>query len=303
MVRVVVGMLCLLSLCSFGTSPDIKLVPKSVRQGQVALLRVKANALPAELRAKAADQEILFWPCKKDVQTEQCGLVAVPLDTPVGKISVSVSWAAQAGTQTKSLSLGVRKGKFLVNRLKVDPSLTQPSEEEQKQIAIDKKDIEEAYLQREKDPLWEGAFELPTKGGVTSFFGNQRTYNGEVKSTHFGVDLRAGTETPIHAINQGKVLLARLFFFAGNMVLLDHGRGVYSSYAHLSNIAVKPGQIVKKGEVLGMAGATGRVTGPHLHWGTRANGVPVDPHSLLVAMNRGGKGTPENPGKTSASAR
>lgn len=264
----------------FGAEPVFTLSPKKLGQGQAALVQIAHP--PEKLTLKAGAQNIELWDCGKADPVTFCGIVSVPLDTPVGEFEVQAQW----GEQTKSLTLAVKKGKFQVNQLKVKPSITAPNPEEQAKIAEDKKDIEAAYAAPEPGQLWEGVFDLPTTGGITSQFGNQRTYNGELKSTHFGVDLRADTTTPIYAANTGKVLLARLFFMAGNMVLLDHGHGIYSSYAHLSKIDVQPGEIVKKGEQLGIAGATGRVTGPHLHWSMRANGVPVDPHSLRTALNK-----------------
>jgi biotin carboxyl carrier protein len=274
-----VGIGFLLSSFAWGGSPQFTLTPKKVGQGQAALVQVRDTGENMALRAGA--QAIETWDCGTAITPVLCGIVSVPLDTKVGKMDITAEWTGGS----EALVLPVRKGKFHVNKLKVKPAITQPSDEEKKQIAQDKADIETAYKTPEKGALWEGVFELPTPGAVTSQFGNQRTYNGELKSTHFGVDLRADTTTPIHATNTGKVLLAHLFFMAGNMVLLDHGHGIYSSYAHLSEIKVKPGDVVKKGDVLGIAGATGRVTGPHLHWGMRANGVPVDPHSLRTAMN------------------
>jgi murein DD-endopeptidase MepM/ murein hydrolase activator NlpD len=93
--------------------------------------------------------------------------------------------------------------------------------------------------------------------------------------------LRATTGTPIRATNRGRVVLAKNLFFSGNTVILDHGLGIYSIYAHLSRIDAKRGTLVKNGAVVGLAGATGRVTGPHLHWGTRVQGARVDPFTLV----------------------
>lgn len=110
-------------------------------------------------------------------------------------------------------------------------------------------------------------------------------FNGDVKSSHMGVDLRAGTGTPIAATNAGTVVLARASFYPGQTVHIDHGAGVFSSYSHLSVMKVTAGQKIARGAILGLAGATGRVTGPHLHWGMRVNGVSVDPHQLRELLN------------------
>lgn len=271
----------------FAKSP-FSLSPKRVSQGQVTVLRVKAvdGALPTDIKAQFGEQQIPFWTCGDSKKPSLCGLVAIPLDTPLGKAEIEVQAQHMDKTIQEKLSLHVLKGKFRINLLTVAPQLTRPSEEDQKQIDRDKEDIAAAYANPGSAPLWKDLFKLPTSGGVTSLFGNQRRYNGEVKSTHYGVDLRANEKTPIYASNDGKVLLARSFFYGGNMVLLDHGMNLYSSYAHLSKIEVTPGQEVKRGDKLGMAGATGRVTGPHLHWGTRLNGHPVDPNQFVTTVNQ-----------------
>src|SRR5207253_1114123 len=112
-------------------------------------------------------------------------------------------------------------------------------------------------------------------------FGHRRIFNGQPRAPHAGADLRASTGTPIHATNRGRVVLAKNLFFTGNTVIIDHGLGIYTLYAHLSRIDVRVSQMVDEDEVLGLAGATGRVTGPHLHWGARIQGARVDPFSLL----------------------
>jgi hypothetical protein len=279
--------LLLLSANSLAAAGPFTLRPAATRQGQAVLLRVRK---PLEsLVVTAGPQTVALWPCGK-AGAQRCGIVGVPLDTPVGFFGVDFKWNEQGQEKVRTLPLKVRKGKFRVNRLKVEPALTSPSEEDKKRIEQDRKDFATAYASPEPAPLWTGRFALPTGGEITSLFGNQRTYNGEVKSTHFGVDLRAGTKTPIHAVAAGKVLLAKEFFMAGNLVLIDHGSGIFSSYAHLSKIDVSVGENVERGKKVGMAGATGRVTGPHLHWSMRVNGVPVDPHSARAAVNHAFKG-------------
>lgn len=119
--------------------------------------------------------------------------------------------------------------------------------------------------------------------GVTSGtnFGERRVFNGEPRAPHSGSDLHAAAGTPVHSTNRGRVALAKNLFFTGNTVIVDHGLGIYSLYAHLSRIDVKAGEIVKNGQVVGLVGATGRVTAPHLHWAMRVQGARVDPFSLV----------------------
>lgn len=272
---------CVMSDLAFAAEPKLQIQPKTVRQGHTALVRFPGEP-PADLKIQFGTQTLALWPCGD----KTCGMVGVAVDAPVGAGEVVAEWTENGQAQKTAAPIKVTRGKFRVNKLSVDPSLTHPSEEEKARIEQDKKDIEAALSSPAREVYWDKEFALPTDGGVTSLFGNQRTYNGEVKSIHFGVDLRANEKTPIHAANAGKVVLARNFFMAGNMVTIDHGFGVFSSYAHLSAIEVAPGAMVKKGDKIGMAGATGRVTGPHLHWATRVNGVSVDPMQFRETWNR-----------------
>jgi murein DD-endopeptidase MepM/ murein hydrolase activator NlpD len=139
----------------------------------------------------------------------------------------------------------------------------------------------EALARVSEPDVWPLPLSLPVGGEASSAFGLRRFFNGEAKSPHSGLDLRAATGTPVAACADGVVALAEEHFYAGNSVYLDHGAGVFTLYFHLSAIAVKPGERVARGQIIGQAGATGRVTGPHLHLGVSAQGQLVDPALLL----------------------
>jgi murein DD-endopeptidase MepM/ murein hydrolase activator NlpD len=116
-------------------------------------------------------------------------------------------------------------------------------------------------------------------------FGTRRVFNGELQSQHTGTDFRAQTGEPVHAAAAGVVRLAKDLFYSGNAVILDHGAGVFTSYSHLSRMEVRDGQRVEKGMVVGLAGATGRATGPHLHWAVKVNSVNVNPMTFIRVMD------------------
>ncbi|MGD8686410.1 MAG: M23 family metallopeptidase, partial [Syntrophobacterales bacterium] len=122
-------------------------------------------------------------------------------------------------------------------------------------------------------------------GKLNTPFGLRRILNGEPRSPHSGVDLRAAEGEPIRAINHGKIVLVGEFYFHGKAVVIDHGWGLYSMYFHLSQLNVSKGDFVGKNAVIGLAGSTGRATGPHLHWGVRLRGARVDPFALLRATS------------------
>ncbi|MBI3059358.1 MAG: M23 family metallopeptidase [Deltaproteobacteria bacterium] len=135
--------------------------------------------------------------------------------------------------------------------------------------------------------MWDGRFVAPVSGGITSPFGLRRVVNGWPRSPHGGVDLKAASGTEILAANHGRVVLREEFFFSGKSLVLDHGGGLYTMYFHLADFRVEKDSQVRKGDLIGWAGKTGRVTGPHLHWGVRLNGARVDPFELLEATGDG----------------
>jgi hypothetical protein len=132
---------------------------------------------------------------------------------------------------------------------------------------------------------WRGKFVRPVPGKLNTPFGLRRILNNEPRSPHTGVDLRAAEGEPIRAVNHGKVVLVGEFYFHGKAVVIDHGWGLYSMYFHLSQLDVSEGDFVEKNAVIGLAGSTGRATGPHLHWGIRLGGARVDPFALLRATS------------------
>jgi murein DD-endopeptidase MepM/ murein hydrolase activator NlpD len=165
--------------------------------------------------------------------------------------------------------------------LKVAEKYTAPDPETLKRIEAEKELKADAFRQVTTGPLWSGDFVPPLDSTITETFGVRRVFNGAVRSEHKGLDFRAAPGTELKAANRGKVLLARDLFYEGNCVVLDHGQGLLTLYMHLSRVAVHEGEMVESGQVLGETGATGRVTGPHLHMSALWQGVAVDPQSLM----------------------
>lgn len=267
--------------------PQLSLSPGRVQNGNVSLLRVrppKGAELAKDLAAKAGETSLTFFECPRK-PAERCALVPVPLEAKPGKLDVLVTWTEDGAARSKAAALTVFAGKYRETILKVDPEKANPPESEMARIKAEKEEMAAVFASPSATALWDGPFKLPCPGSSTDSFGNRRSFNGELKSVHTGLDMRATTKTPIHAANAGKVVLAKEFFFAGNMVVIDHGLGMFTGYAHLSKIDVAVGQTVKKGDKLGMAGATGRVTGPHLHWTMRVDGVSVNPAQARKTFN------------------
>lgn len=160
--------------------------------------------------------------------------------------------------------------------LQVPPKYVEPPKEVQAQIERDRKRNSAVIANISPDKMWELPFERPVKGGISSVFGGRRVFNGQERAPHKGTDMRGATGTPIKAIADGVVRIAEPQYFSGNVVYVDHGQGVISLYCHMSVIHVQEGEKVIKGQKLGEVGATGRVTGPHLHLGVNILGDAVD---------------------------
>ena len=165
--------------------------------------------------------------------------------------------------------------------LSVEKKFTEPNPEQQTQIAESVK-VKQEYLARvTPDREWNGNFTAPVDAATSDVYGSRRIFNGVAQREHQGLDYRVHTGTPVAAMNGGTVLLARFLYFEGNCVVIDHGQGLLTLYFHLSEIKVKEGDPVKRGEEIGLSGGTGRATGPHLHVAVRWQGTYLDPARLL----------------------
>ncbi len=210
-------------------------------------------------------------------------VIGIDLDTEEGEYPLELTLEYEGGrVETREDLVQVRGKSFPTTELTVAPGYVQLSSENQERAARESREIGAIYSMLTPDAYWAEAFQVPipgTTGGRN--FGHRRVFNSEPRAPHSGADLTAATGTDILAVNAGRVVLAKNLFFSGNAVFIDHGLGVYSTYLHLSEILVDPGSMVERGQVIGLAGATGRVTGPHLHWGVRILSARVDPFTLL----------------------
>jgi murein DD-endopeptidase MepM/ murein hydrolase activator NlpD len=228
----------------------------------------------------------IAWDNKKvpafHVEDRWTTILGVDLDEKPGKHVANVLFTMQDGTvASRETVIEVERKKFPTTELKVDEKYVELNKPDLARANREAKETEAIYATITNEMLWDQPFTVPIPGESGTNFGHRRIFNGQPRAPHTGADLRAKTGTPIQATNRGRVVLAKDLFFTGNTVILDHGLGVYSLYAHLSRIDVKPGDMVSTGQLLGLAGATGRVTGPHLHWGMRVQGARVDPFSLV----------------------
>ena len=210
------------------------------------------------------------------------GWTLVALDQEPGPASVGATGALADGTAvTGTLAVTIRAKPFPEERLTVESKYVEPPPEVAARLERERARLAEVYASRREPAPASAAFTRPVPGEPTAIFGTRRLYNGEPRSPHPGLDLRAGTGTPVHVSGNGVVSLAQDLYYSGQTVIVDHGGGLFTVYAHLSRIDVEEGQTVTAGQLVGLSGATGRVTGPHLHWGAKIGDRPFDPTALL----------------------
>jgi murein DD-endopeptidase MepM/ murein hydrolase activator NlpD len=253
-----------------------------------ALAASQGQALPVVVSDAAALQSVVAQWQGHNIPFSRVGdhwlaVVGVDLDAAPGVHEVPIHLRfADGRTSMRNEQIDVAAGAYPTTRLQVEPRYVELSAEDQARARRESAEIDRVYSAVSPERLWEEPFLAPVAGaGNGRNFGHRRVFNGQPRAPHSGADLTAATGTPVVAANRGRVVLAKSLFFSGNAVFLDHGLGVYTTYLHLSRIDVALGDWVDRGGQLGLAGATGRVTGPHLHWGARVLDARVDPFSLI----------------------
>lgn len=202
-------------------------------------------------------------------------LLPVALGTSPGQKNLQVV----CGAATARFSLFIAAGNYPESQLTVDPKFVHTPP---KRATIEGANIHQALSKSAPVPYWQDAFLRPTDGVITSVFGGRRTFNGTLASRHYGLDFDGDLGTPVRAANRGRVVLAADdYYFVGNAVFIDHGAGLFTMYFHMSALAVKTGDMVERGQLIGEIGSTGRATGPHLHFGTKIQGIYFNPEGLL----------------------
>ena len=254
-------------------------------QGSLLLVEVKSEKQLADLKGDWDGRSVPFWR-EAGGDAVLKGLVGVDLEKAPGEYELKVTGQTASGEKVAcSAKLEVKEGKFATEKLTVGKQFVEPSAEQIKRANEERQKLRDIFDRVTPERLWDGKFRIPLEGVTTgSNFGKRRILNGNPGSPHSGTDFPAPTGTPVHAAQRGRVVLAEELFFAGNTVVVDHGLGVYTFYGHLSEIGVKVGDALEAGAVLGKVGATGRVTGPHLHWGLTVERARVNPLQIVKLL-------------------
>jgi murein DD-endopeptidase MepM/ murein hydrolase activator NlpD len=281
---------CLLPGASGTSASDgtwsVRVQPTRLVNGSPVLFRVKAPAKLDSLKGSWMGHEFFF---SFDEQTKTWfALAGVSMETAPGTYALEVNGETATGKNpARHLSFtrnfAVARGKYpkIEVKLSVESKFTEPTPEQQKEIE-EGQQIKKDYLNRiTPDRKWSGSFSAPAEASISDVFGSERIFNGKTSSPHLGLDFRVPSGTAVEAMNDGTVLLARPLYFEGNFIAIDHGQGLLTLYMHLSEFKVKEGDEVKRGQVVGLSGGTGRATGPHLHVAVRWQGTYLDPAALI----------------------
>jgi murein DD-endopeptidase MepM/ murein hydrolase activator NlpD len=246
----------------------------TARPGDVVVLTISGANAGDTLHIRAFERDLPSFPAANG---NRRALVGIDLEVRPGAYTIAVGADGRRATTT----LQVIRRAFATRKLTVDPAFVNPPASELPRIEREREQLDRLWKSWTSEKFWQGAFEAPVPEPANSAFGTRSILNGEPRSPHGGADFPSPAGTPIKAPNAGRVVLADALYYTGNTVVVDHGLGLYSLFAHMTEMNVHTGDTVRSGEVLGTVGSSGRVTGPHLHWAVRLNGARVDPVVLL----------------------
>ena len=252
-----------------------------VSQGEVVQITLTGLEDGSEVKGLWQSQPLEFFEVK---EKEYRSLLGIDFRLTPGTYPLEVEVDSPKNSPTTyRTSIEVAKKEFGEQSLTLPENMVTLDAKTLKRVRKEAAEFKKLWDVHTPKKYWYGNFVLPLPGKLSTPFGLGRILNGEPRSPHSGVDLRAKLGEPVRAANHGRIVLVGDFFFHGKAVVIDHGWGLYTMYFHLSKVNVSEGDFVGKGYVIGLAGSTGRATGPHLHWGVRLEGARVDPFALMRA--------------------
>ena len=259
---------------------QVRVVPRTARQGDTVLLFVAGTRGARDVEGSLGSQHLAFFP----YGAEYAALAGVDLETKPGKVRWRIGLVDGAGTPRKAAgTLTIKSGGFPVQRLTLPDKMVNLDPEAERRAANEAVRLRALYDTASPERLWRGPFTRPVAGRKPGEgFGSRRIINGQPRMPHSGIDFSADRGTPVVAANRGRVALLGEFFFAGRLVVLDHGLGLYTLYFHLDGVSVTEGQVVERGQTVGTVGTTGRSTGPHLHFAAQLGRARVNPPELFA---------------------
>ncbi len=275
------SILILLLLNSFLHSLEIS--SKKVENAKTLFLTLKKqNISKPKLTFDKKNIDFYAHPTKKNIFY---ALVPISYYKDKKKYRIIISYIKDGKKIFEGVSIDVVDGKYKSEKINVQKGKVSLSKKNKERTKKEYKKAMKVYSTQTKKLYIKEDFIYPLDSKITSHFGTKRVYNGQLKSYHSGTDFKAKIGTAIKAVNSGKIVIAENRFYAGNSIVIDHGQGIFSCYFHLSKMNFKVGDFVKRGEIIGLSGDTGRVTGPHLHFSFRIHNVQVDPLQLIELLN------------------
>jgi murein DD-endopeptidase MepM/ murein hydrolase activator NlpD len=252
---------------------------RAVQPGELVLLTVSAPSPVTRVQTTAFGRD--WFPFRVTDTTWQV-LIGLDLEVAPGRHPVTVAVQSGGSSTERTHELTVAAKRFPTRRLTVPPRYVDPPADVSARIIREAQQLSVIWAASAPTRLWTGRFVAPVPQKANSAFGSRSIFNGQARSPHGGADFPSPAGTPIAAPNAGRIVLAEDLYYTGQTVVIDHGLGLVSLLAHLSRIDVADGDAVARGQTVGLSGATGRVTGAHLHWTLRAGGARVDPQALLA---------------------
>jgi len=270
-----------LTAASAATAPEVGVeTPAGILPGKTILVSVRGHEDGVAPVGSLGDEPLCFWRAASGTYLSFAGL---DFDVAPGTRTLTLElWDAAGQHSTWERPLAFPGQVFPESRLHVAQSYATPVPTNEQRAQRDAARLKAIYAFRSPESFVSGNFQKPLTGRVSAGFGERRFFNNVPRAPHTGLDIAAPQGTPVLVPQAGLVVLADELFYSGNTVVLDHGCGLFSYYGHLSRIEVQAGAMVRRGQVLGLVGATGRVTGPHLHWTVRLGPARVDPASLTA---------------------
>jgi murein DD-endopeptidase MepM/ murein hydrolase activator NlpD len=279
-VRKLFLILILLGVTSCAARIDyrLNLYGEAMEQGGVAVFDLTPSSGGQEISVAFAGGEAFVFESDKGAW----GIVAAGLGTAPGSYDLAI----EVGAERVSYAVEVVAHDYGTQRITVDKDKVELSAETLKRVAAEKALITAIWASGSPEPFWSAPFVMPLDGTVTGVFGTKRIFNGSPRNPHGGVDIAAPEGKEVGAANRGRVAFVGNFFFNGKFVVIDHGLGVFTMYAHLSGVNIALGELVERGAVIGAVGSTGRATGPHLHFSVKLGRLNVSPERLFEATER-----------------
>jgi len=263
---------------------NIDISKKEAVNGQTVLLEFEKEKNIKYLSVLLDEKKYKIFdnPCN---DTKVYTLIPISYDAKPRDINLQLHYKEKKEDVHQTFNLRIKEGNYEKETLKVDEAKVHLSEKNLKIAEAQTQEAMDIYNTLTDTSYITTPFIAPINSKITSSFGKARIFNNALKGYHGGTDFRAKVGTPIGASNDGVVVLAKERFYAGGSVIIDHGQGIYTCYFHMSKFHVTKNEKIKKGQIIGLSGESGRVTGPHLHFSARVNGVQVDPMQLMTLLN------------------